>query len=68
MSLKSFHVVFIAAAIALCAVVSAWCFQGYRQDGDMGTLLWGGVSAAAGVGLVAYEWVFIKKHKHISYL
>jgi hypothetical protein len=68
MSLKSFHVVFIGAAILLCAVVSAWCIQGYRQEGESSLLIWGIVSAVAGVGLMAYEWAFIKKHKHISYL
>ncbi|HTI70194.1 MAG TPA: hypothetical protein VMF06_09515 [Candidatus Limnocylindria bacterium] len=68
MSLKSFHVVFIAASILLCAILAAWCFQGYRQDGETSQLAWAALAAAGGVGLAVYEWVFLKKHKHISYL
>ena len=68
MSLKSFHVVFITASILLCAVMAAWCYTSYRQDGDSSYLIWSAAAAAAGLGLLAYEWAFLKKHKHISYL
>jgi hypothetical protein len=68
MSLKAFHVVFLAASVLLMLVLSGWCFQSYRATGDAG-LLAGGVACLLGaLGLFAYGCYFLKKLKHISYL
>lgn len=68
MSLKSFHIVFIAASVMLCLVLAAWCFLNYRASGASSQLLWAGISAASGLGLVAYGGYFLRKLKNISYL
>jgi hypothetical protein len=60
MSLKSFHVVFIAASVLLAFFFAAWCL-GF---GDVRGTSWraaGIASAAAGLALVAYEAWFLRK-------
>ena len=32
MSLRAFHLFFIAASIAMCGVVAVWGFSGYRAE------------------------------------
>jgi hypothetical protein len=68
MSLKAFHIVFVAASVLLMLGIAAWCFQGWRQDGETMGLVWAGVSLASAVGLVAYGRYVLKKLRHISYL
>jgi hypothetical protein len=69
MSLKAFHVVFIIAAIALAFGFGAWLLKGYfSAEGLIWNLIFGLVSIAAGVGLIVYEYFFLKKTKGISYL
>lgn len=69
MSLKTFHLVFISAAIALAFGFGAWLVKGFFSgEGGMGDLVFGCVSAAAGVGLIFYERYFLKKTKNVSYL
>jgi hypothetical protein len=69
MSLKAFHLVFITAAIALAFGFGAWLLNGFfSPDGPVGDLIFGLVSMAAGVGLIVYEWYFLKKTKDVSYL
>jgi hypothetical protein len=69
MSLKSFHLVFITAAIALAFGFCAWWVEGFfSPDGGIWDLVCGVVSAAAGVGLILYERYFLKKTRGLSYL
>jgi hypothetical protein len=69
MSLKTFHLVFITAAIALAFGFGAWLLKGYfTPDGRASDLLFGLVSIGAGVGLIVYERYFLKKTKDVSYL
>ena len=69
MSLKAFHLVFITAAILLAFGFGAWLLNGFfNGDGRALILISGIISVAAGVGLIGYEIVFLKKTKHISYL
>jgi hypothetical protein len=69
MSLKAFHLVFITAAIALAFGFGGWWVNGYfSPDGGIGDLVYGAVSAAAGVGLIFYERYFLKKTRNLSYL
>lgn len=68
MSLKAFHVVFVAASVLLMVFLSGWSFLNYRETGSGGDLL-GSVLAALGVvTLIVYGRYFLKKLKHISYL
>jgi len=60
MSLKSFHVVFIAASVLLAFFFAAWCLGPGAKEGGAWRAA-GVVSAAVGLGLVAYEAWFLRK-------
>jgi hypothetical protein len=69
MSLKAFHVIFITAASALASGFGVWELKDYwSPDGHGADLAFGIGSLVVGIGLVVYEWLFLKKLKHISYL
>ena len=69
MSLKAFHVVFISAASALAFGFGAWMLHAYRlPEGTTSDVVWGAVSLVAGVGLLVYEYFFLKKLKNVSFL
>jgi len=59
MDLKSFHLVFIACAVALAFLVGIWALS---NSGLSGTprLLAGFGSFAVGVGLIVYEAWFLR--------
>ena len=68
MSLKAFHVLFIAFSILLAFGFAAWEFKAYsdqRQWVDLGLAVG---SLLAGIGLIVYGRYVLKKLKHISYL
>jgi hypothetical protein len=65
MSLRSFHVVFIGASVALAFFFAAWCLGFGDQDG-LGWRAAGVVSAVAGVGLVAYEAWFLRRTRGLT--
>jgi hypothetical protein len=59
MDLKSFHVVFIACAVALAFLVGAWVLS--RPDLSGVPRLLGGFGCfAVGVGLIVYEAWFLR--------
>jgi hypothetical protein len=59
MDLKSFHVVFIAAAVALAFLVGIWVLSASGLSGTPRFL--GGFGAfAVGVGLIIYEAWFLR--------
>ena len=68
MSLKAFHVFFIAASLVLALGFAAWSLAGYFRHRQARDLVFGLVSLAAGVGLVIYGKYVLKKLKDISYL
>jgi hypothetical protein len=68
MSLKAFHVVFIAASILLAFGFAAWALTTYSDQGGLINLIYGIASTLAGIGLVFYEAYVLKKLKNISYL
>jgi hypothetical protein len=68
MSLKSFHLVFIIASVALMAFLSAWNFLNYRESQIVSDLAWGFAAGVAVVGLIIYGRFFLRKLKNISYL
>jgi hypothetical protein len=68
MSLKAFHVVFIAISILLAFGFAAWCFRQFSIGGAWLDLAFGVVSLASGIGLIIYGRYVLKKLKHISYL
>lgn len=68
MSLKAFHIVFITASVLLSFGFGAWSLVGYSDYGRTTDLIFGAVSIAIGVGLIAYGRYVLKKLRGISYL
>lgn len=69
MTLKAFHVVFVAAAILVSAGFGVWSLHNYltAQRETLYVLL-GAFSLAFAVGLVAYGGWFLRKMKDVSFL
>lgn len=65
MTLRSFHVVFIAASSLLAFFFAAWCLALGDRHGA-GWRAAGAISAAAGLGLVAYEAWFLRKTRGLQ--
>ena len=65
MSLKAFHVFFIALSVLMSFGVAGWNGAAYRQDGGAAYLAqaigWG----IAGVGLLVYGVLFLRKIKRL---
>jgi len=69
MSLKAFHVVFISAASALAFGFGAWMLRAHRSpEGTTSDLVWGVGALAVGIGLLVYEFYFLKNLKNVSFL
>jgi hypothetical protein len=61
MSLKAFHVLFIAASALLAFYFALWCLAGPPAGVGAGWLLAGLASLVGGVALIGYEAWFLKK-------
>jgi len=68
MSLKAFHIFFIALSILMCIGIGAFRAQAYAENGELGALAQAAVSFAAGAGLAVYAKRFLKKTKGFGYL
>jgi hypothetical protein len=66
MSLRAFHLVFIALSVMLTAFVAAWAASEYRAAHDAGYVVAGVASVAAGIGLAVYGAAFQRKTKGLS--
>ncbi len=64
MSLKAFHIFFIAVAALTLFGFGVWCVL----VGGTGYLVMGVVSFIAGIGLVIYGVKFLQKLKDVRYL
>ena len=68
MSLKAFHVVFVAIALMLCLGLGVWAAGQYRSIGDKESLYISAVSFVAGVILGVYGMWFLRKLRNVSYI
>lgn len=68
MSLKAFHIVFIAVSTLLAFAFAFWLWQNYSHTGRVIDLVSAILSLVAGVGLLCYGKYFLKKLKNIGYL
>lgn len=68
MSLKAFHIFFIAMSVLLCIGFGVWEFVAYAQSGDVPQLLLGITSLLVAGGLIVYGIRFLRKLKNIGYL
>ncbi len=64
MSLKAFHIFFIALSIISCAGFAAWSFVHAAEN----YTIFGLFSSLAGLGLMFYLFNFLKKYKGLGYL
>jgi hypothetical protein len=68
MSLKAFHIVFIALSILLAFFCGVWLLREYASDRHTAFLVAGILFLLAGCGLIWYGKSVLRKLKHISYL
>ena len=68
MSLKAFHVFFIAVSLVLSVAFGFWGVRDYTQTGNIVNLLMGIGGWILAVALVPYTVWFLKKLKKVSYL
>jgi hypothetical protein len=68
MSLKAFHIAFIAVSTLLALGFGLWAANSYASSRELLDLLLAGGSFAGGGLLVLYSRWFIRKLKHLSYL
>ena len=61
MSLRSFHLLFIALSVVLAAFFAAWAAGQYREAHSIGYAMVGLMSLLTGGGLVAYAAAFRRK-------
>ena len=64
MSLKAFHVFFIAVSILLCGGFGWWCFTAEEARGRLGYTVLGIATLVIGLGLIVYEINFLRKFKN----
>jgi len=68
MSLKTFHIVFIASASILAMMFAVWEFLRFQMSGELPQLAASLVATATGVGLVVYGIRFLRKLRKVSFL
>jgi hypothetical protein len=68
MSLKAFHIIFVAASTLLAFGFGGWELNNYFAYGEKQALVLGVFSLVAGFALLWYGKVVLKKLKNISYL
>lgn len=65
MSLKIFHIIFIALSVVLSAGLGAWGVQSYLADGSRGGLAFGVLFFVTGAVLLVYGIRFWRKMKDL---
>jgi hypothetical protein len=68
MSLKFFHIFFIACSVILAVGIGVWGLMAFSRSGRILDGLWGGGSILAGIGLVVYGVSFLRKMKHVGFM
>jgi len=68
MSLKAFHIFFIAISVLLTVGFAGWLLRSFVASGDAGTLVAAIASLLLGAALIVYARRFLKKLKHVSYI
>ena len=68
MSLKTFHIIFVAVSTLLAFFFAGWLLNNYLATKAIGALIGAILSALVGVGFIWYGKAVLKKLKRISYL
>jgi hypothetical protein len=65
MSLRAFHLLFIALSVVLTAFFAAWAMGQYRLEREAGYAVAAGGALAAGAALTVYAARFQRKTKQL---
>ena len=65
MSLRSFHLLFIALSVVLAAFFAAWAVGQYRLEHQVGYAAAGVLAIASGGGLAVYGTRFQRKTRNL---
>ncbi|MEN8772032.1 MAG: hypothetical protein ABF379_01885 [Akkermansiaceae bacterium] len=65
MSIKGFHLIFIAIATLFCAGFGVWALFLDEKSMGIGVKVFGGITLIASVALVVYGFYFRRKSKDI---
>ena len=65
MSLRAFHLLFIASSVVLAAFFAAWAASQYRVEHQIGYALAGILALVSAAGLVAYGAAFQRKTRNL---
>ena len=68
MSLKAFHIFFIATSVLLAVGLGMMTLQTYLEKHALAQLGWSLLSFAAAVALIFYGVHILKKLKHVGFL
>ncbi len=68
MSLKAFHILFVALSTLLAVLFAAWSFQGFVESASAAMLTAAVGAILFAVGMVVYGVWFLRKLKHVSFL
>ncbi len=68
MSLKSFHIVFIALSVATAFFFGTWMFITEDAGGIVLRTIAGSGSYIIGIGLALYGRYFLRRFKHFSFM
>lgn len=63
MSLKTFHIFFIAVSVLLCLGLGVWCLRAVHEPA---VRVAGALSFLAAAGLVGYEVYFLRKMRGLQ--
>jgi hypothetical protein len=67
-SLKAFHILFIALSVVLAIGFGVWEIVGYMETTITSQLVMGLLSFIVAVALILYGIRFLRKLKHVGYL
>ncbi|MBI5385788.1 MAG: hypothetical protein HZA90_14015 [Verrucomicrobia bacterium] len=67
MSLKVFHLIFVAASILLAFGFGGWCFMQLSRGGGLGNLASGIGSLAVGAALIVYGRAVWRKLQQLDH-
>ena len=66
MSLRSFHLLFIAVSVAFAVGFGAWLVENYLRDGNVLWILAVTLCLACAAGMVVYGVRFSRKTRHLN--
>lgn len=66
MSLRAFHLVFIAVSVALCAFVAAWGLREWQGHHSGGALAMAVIFFASGVALIGYGVHAVRRFREME--